>query len=351
MPLNCSTEIRIFADICKHHLLNMPVLSDEFKSEAWVHEMIEDWKIKHSLICWNEKNIATIYGSESPPVLSIESHLKQRKPSLSEASVAAYATRLRKIASLCGCEFTPGFLIQRREDINKWLGAQYKTVNRRSYYTAIVAYLDDENYESIHEGLRTEITKVDQTAAKSPKMEKNWITLEEIETVKQSVDLQGKALISLYEECPLRNDVAEMEVISLCDYSEKIKFGNVNFYVKRPNGTAFLHLEKYKTKNAYGVKTIELVGKTIACVDMWLAISPNPQYLFLNSRNGPVSRNGLTKLFNRYFKNTGKCVSTTIFRHVVVSSIVDPVPITDERVELAHKMGHSIAQQQLYAKF
>ena len=66
-----------------------------------------------------------------------------------------------------------------------------------------------------------------------------------------------------------------------------------------------------------------------------------------------MSPNGLTKLFNRVFKSTGRKISTTMFRHVVLSGEFgeDYKKHKESKAEKADHMCHSLSQQAKYIKF
>jgi hypothetical protein len=376
MSKHTNNEFKLFAAIAKNHLSS--INADGFPIQEWIEEMTSDWVKKksnapeHTTLDWVEQKTEDLKeeehetetdtdcsdSEEEGGVFSLTETLKYFKPKLKPASIEAYRQSLLRVhMALFGTVEMQSleWLVNEQSEVIEHLATFKSLQTRRGYYTAICAvYMNSkyDKYVEIHEDLKSQLTKIDNSGVKSERMEQNWITMGDIDDAIEKADLQGKALIQMYRECPLRNDVAEMEVL---DFPSLIK-GRCdlknNCYVRQIDGNSFLHLVKYKTDGKYGPKRIDLSEKATQMCEEWLATSPNPKFLFLNTKNDPVSRNNLTKMFNRYFAFTKKKVSSTIFRHVIVSSLLPPVDpeVKAQQIELADKMCHSLPQQALYAK-
>ena len=62
-----------------------------------------------------------------------------------------------------------------------------------------------------------------------------------------------------------------------------------------------------------------------------------------------MTSNGLTKYLNKTFEPSGKNnISSSMIRHIFITDKFPPQ--LKEKEEVASKMGHSVAQQELYAK-
>ena len=70
--------------------------------------------------------------------------------------------------------------------------------------------------------------------------------------------------------------------------------------------------------------------------------------LLFNSKNEPMTANGLGKELKKTFESSGKNISVNMLRHIYIS---EKYPNKDdEKKEDAQKMGHSIEMQGKYSK-
>ena len=225
------------------------------------------------------------------------------------------------------------------------------------------------------------------TNMKSEKIQKNWISVQELKATVEA--LKSKVLpaeaIDTYNEfralikylvllihvsMPLRNDLACAKLFlstkrtygsPLTSPSKKkglegnaVPFNEI--IINKSKKTAQLILNDYKTAGTYGQKVLDFPPEIAKEIIKWypVIIRMSPKAWLIPDRDDPekcISRVTYTKLFNSIFSDTGKKVSTTQIRRTIVSDVVKPEPNeTKKLAELANLMGHSIDTQNKYAK-
>ena len=231
-----------------------------------------------------------------------------------------------------------------------------KLPTRKNYIAAILVALSSEKspndkliekYRNHLDILAVEYNKKIKSHEKSEKLEKNWVTMKELEdivkrykreikernldkkdTFKQSNDLRSnKKDLDLYQKYlvgslytilpPLRNDYANMKVITFKEY-ENIEDKKNNYLVIVSKSKKFFSFGAYKTSEVYGIKTLDIPRNLNNIINKWLERNKTGFFL-INTKNEPLSENGLTKFLYKTFEDTGKKISSTIIRHVYLS--------------------------------
>lgn len=226
------------------------------------------------------------------------------------------------------------------------------------------------------DNLVEEVNNQYSTNMKSEKIEKNWISVQELKATVEA--LKSKVLpaeaIDTYNEfrslikylvllihvsMPLRNDLACAKILLTNQISKSNDGENreINkIIINKSKKTAQLVLNDYKTAGTYGQKILDFPPDIAKEIIKWypVIIRMSPKAWLIPDREDPdkcISRVTYTKLFNSIFSDTGKKVSTTQIRRTIVSDVVKPKPNeTKKRAELANVMGHSVDTQNKYAK-
>ena len=252
-----------------------------------------------------------------------------------------------------------------------------KLPTRKNYISAVLVALgtDKEKNEKLIEQYRNkldlhsaEYNEAISSHQKSDKLEKNWATMAELRTI---VNMYGKELkmkniynneelsnkeFDLFQQYlvgslytmmpPVRNDYANMKVISFKDY-DKLKDKKNNFLVIVGKNKKFFSFGAYKTEETFGVMTVPIRPAVNKILNDFLKHNTSG-YLLLNKKREPLSDNGLTKLLNKTFSPTGKKISSTVIRHVYLSEKYADVEAEKEKDSAA--MMHSMSTQQDYIK-
>ena len=120
-----------------------------------------------------------------------------------------------------------------------------------------------------------------------------------------------------------------------------------NYLVVQNKSRKFFSIGNYKTSTSYGVVVIDVKSSLNSVLNTWLKFNDTGMFL-LNKNKSAMTHNGLTKFIQRTFEPTGKVISSSLIRHIHISTYLNPK--LKEREELAKDMGHSLSQQELYAK-
>ena len=304
----------------------------------------------------------------------------QESRDIKEKSINAYITSLKKIHNYIddGSDFDSlKFLDSKKfKEVLEFLDT-LKLPTRKNYIAAILVALSSEKspndkliekYRNHLDILAVEYNKKIKSHEKSEKLEKNWVTMKELLDIvkrykreikernlliketfnKKDLDLYQKYLVgSLYTILPpLRNDYANMKVITFKEY-ENIEDKKNNYLVIVSKSKKFFSFGAYKTSEVYGIKTLDIPRNLNNIINKWLERNKTGFFL-INTKNEPLSENGLTKFLYKTFENTGKKISSTIIRHVYLSDKYKNV--NEEKAKVASQMMHSVAEQNNYIK-
>jgi hypothetical protein len=155
---------------------------------------------------------------------------------------------------------------------------------------------------------------------------------------------------------PRRNQDYIMRVVSGSDYdklkdSEKL---NNNYLVVYGRNKKMFSFGDFKTKKKYGVQKYPVPSKLNSVINIWLKYNKGKEWLLYNNRGQKMSSNSLTKYLQKIFNTTGKNnIGATMIRHIFASyndDIKEYREAKEKAEKIAHKMGHSLNEQQNYVK-
>ena len=304
----------------------------------------------------------------------------QESRDIKEKSINAYIISLKKIHNYIDDESdfdSLKFLASNKfKEVLEFLDT-LKLPTRKNYIAAILVALSSEKspndkliekYRNHLDILAVEYNKKIKSHEKSEKLEKNWVSMKELLDIvkrykreikernldkkdtfqKKDLDLYQKYLVgSLYTILPpLRNDYANMKVITFKEY-ENIEDKKNNYLVIVSKSKKFFSFGAYKTSEVYGIKTLDIPRNLNNIINKWLERNKTGFFL-INTKNEPLSENGLTKFLYKTFEDTGKNISSTIIRHVYLSDKYKD--INEEKAKDAAQMLHSVGEQDNYIK-
>jgi hypothetical protein len=305
------------------------------------------------------------------------------KRDIRESSLNAYIFNINKLHKLMFDKNVESLdFLKKKDDVMKAIESK-KLSTRKSYLASVVVSLmatdSDEDlikfYRNEMEDLAKKFNQEMVTQRKSETQDKNWVSLERLRKVmrkyrnelnekkifqkdkdkltNKEFDLLQKWVVSslyiLDDNPPLRNDYL-MKVISQKDYDKltEDQKKKQNYLVNKSRNNKTFSLGEYKTAGKYGTKLIPVGKKLNSVLNIWLKFNTSGN-LLLNSKKEPMTSNGLTKYLNKVFEPTGKNnISSSMIRHIFITDKFPPK--LEEKQEVADKMGHSVSQQELYAK-
>lgn len=272
-----------------------------------------------------------------------------------------------------------------------------KANTRKTRLASIVVALklDDDNkklieqYSDLMYSSIKEYNNFIKKNKKSDYQKENWASLEDLKNVwnvlkrevyadnlhkpsKKIADKSEKEILqkwlvaSLYILTkPRRNrDYALMKVIKEDDYKKLTdnERDSNNYLVFKNNRDMYFSIGDFKTNNYQengkmkktGIDIEKIPTKLKQVIRMWRKFNPDKDHLITNNRGKRMSANSLTKYLMKIFSKTGKKkISSTMLRHIFITEnpkLKEYRKHKKEAQKIADSMGHSLEEQQNYAK-
>jgi len=281
---------------------------------------------------------------------TLQDKIQKLKPNLKESSIKLYLTNLKKIYREIECE-------GRKEICN------FDNLDFLNDYDKVMKTLEDENSNTKKNRLIAVVVSLQATEAdkkliekyqksmlelaeqsnenykkqeKSDKQKENWVEYKDLVNLVNEMlkrikkhgilkkDVISKAEYNLLQEYivlrfylnfPLRNDLAEVKVISNKDEDNKI-----DNFLHVDGDKITLLLNDYKTAKTFGPQEYELDEKFSKIVRIFLKHNTSGWFITKTNRQDPISANGITKLLNRLFmRELDKKISTSMIRHITAT--------------------------------
>ena len=307
---------------------------------------------------------------------------------ISKNSLNIYSKNLSKLAKdLTGKEWENASFLKKYDDVIKHL-EDMSLSTRKNYLASILVGLSPQGrgkYEKGYEKVAKQYTDYLTSQAKeyenqiieqkkSAKQQGKWVSKEALDKVRKTYanaikklgytqkskefrkgkekrhqELIQKYLVaSLYLlHPPRRNSYANMKIISNSAFN-KLPNGEKddnNYLVVVSRNNKFFSFGDYKTKKQYGVQKITVDKGLNSVLNLWTNFNES-EHLLLDSRGNKMTTNGLTKFLYKVFEPTGKKISSTMIRHIVLTDKYGDESGYKEKLETAKAMGHSVEEQQ-----
>ena len=317
---------------------------------------------------------------------SLKDKIKNLKPNLKDSSVNLYLTNLKRIYREIECE-------GRKEAI-----CNFDNLNFLDDFDRVMESLADENTNTTKNRLIAIVVSLQATKAnpklvekytkemielanqsnenyrrqeKTEKQKENWVNYEDLVRLanemlgrlkKHSILskeeltraeynlLQEYIVLRFYLSFPLRNDLADVRIIS--DKSEDDKKDN---FLLVDGENISLILNDYKTAKTFGPQEYNIDKKFSKIIRIFLKHNKSGFFITKSNRTEAITPNGITKLLNRLFKRElDKTISTSMIRHITAShdrkndKTLAELELLKKKVE--KKYLHSDSTNQLYRK-
>lgn len=297
--------------------------------------------------------------------------ISDARPNIKESSLKMYSQNLKKILG-DSKDYKP--LLKIEEIKNKLEDKSDNT--KRNYYNSIIVLLQAEKaqpkilrkYESERDELNDRYDKIQSSGQMTEKDKNNFVELSELKDMlikmKKEITLKklhkkplekfskedkelydGYFLFSSYLALPLRNDLADVEIITKHEYNEMNDEDkeNKNFLVLQSGKgkTYFLSLNNYKTNKKYKEKIIPIPKELMYTYKQYVAKQRPFKYLITTRKSEKVSRNYFTQFLQKISKKyLDKNISTTLLRKIILSDKF--AELNKEKEKMAHITGHSV---------
>lgn len=299
--------------------------------------------------------------------------VRDRRPNLRDTSVNSYALSLRAIAPEAAADL----------DFLKDTGAvlsrlEYKPTTRKNHLNAAVVVLQglgDDEFKSaakVYEARRDKYQEqyLDQTKArkKTASQEKNWVEWPAYEamvdsmrgdvrwrgamTPGQAMKFQDYLVALLHETFPVRNDFANLKVVSRRAWNNMTDEGKGerNYVLVGSGGHPYRFIfNHYKTSAKYGRRELKVERPQLTkAIRRWLAHRAGEDFL-VNRKGAALNGNGITKILGRVGqRELGRTLGSSLLRHSYLSHKYQGV--NEEKEKDADMMMHSVATQNDYIK-
>ena len=325
-----------------------------------------------------KKNLIVKYKN-----MDIVEEIKKERPSLSEGTIKAYTSNLRKLhEKITGKKDIENLDFLKSPDVVLEKIDKLLTNTQKNYLVAVVVILqtNKQKYKDLIEIYQKKIKNMQEAVndkydenEKSSKQANNWADYQDILkllkklkketkpllekdpenlTQKEKDLIQNYLVVYLYsgKAFPIiRNDFADMKIVNESDERDDDK----NYFVVKKKGLPYFQLNEFKTKKYQGEKIIPIKDLELRkLINKWAKIT-NTGYLLINvSNNSPMKANGISKYLQKiYLKNLNKKISTSLLRSIFITNKYDKNLSQKEKKNLAENMGHSKnTAEQVYNK-
>ena len=316
--------------------------------------------------------------------MSLREQITQKRPGIKSNTVDSYLTYLNKVYKLTGGEGKAPVSTAWLKDASKITSAlsTYKSTTKKNFYNAIVVVLgatgaDAElitEYGGRRDREHQKYEEMVKSHRKTDRQEKNWVELSEIDAIlkqykrraneiykkkhgnpaKDYAILQEYIILLTYRNIPMRNDVANMRVVTPLEYKHipAATREEHNYLVGSARVPFHFQINEYKTKKSFGKRRVNIPKPVNREIRKWLRVNTSGYFLTNSTRKEPISPNGITKLLTKIFQeHTGKNVSTSMIRHIYLSDkYKDDIKTDAAKEKDAHMMAHSLKMQKDYVK-
>jgi len=282
---------------------------------------------------------------------TLQDKIQKLKPNLKESSVKLYITNLKKIYREieCGgrkeqiCSFDNLDFLNDYDKVMKTLEDENSNTKKNRLIAVVVTLQATEADKKLIEKYQKSMIELAEQSnenykkqEKSDRQKENWVEYKDLVNLTNEIlkrikkhdilkkDVISKAEYNLLQEYivlrfylnyPLRNDLAEVKVISSKDEDNK----KDNFLLVTPDKITLL-LNDYKTVRTFGPQEYELDDKFSKIVRIFLKHNTSGWFITKTNRQDPISANGITKLLNRLFlRELDKKISTSMIRSITAS--------------------------------
>lgn len=178
-------------------------------------------------------------------------------------------------------------------------------------------------------------------------LQKQCEGIDTIATPKKYEMLQTLLVLCLYTEIPpRRNDYALMDfVLQELDMTDK----DHNYYVSETRKFVF---NVFKTQKEHGVQIFDVPDELAERIEfvVRMRLLDNRRVPLLINQNG-IRINAVSAITRMLTKAFGHTMGTTALRHIYIAhKFPTLIEDTEERVDVANRMAHSLSQQVEYIK-
>jgi integrase len=294
----------------------------------------------------------------------IAQRVLEKKPDLAKNTIKTYVSLLSSVwTAKNGAEpFEWDWYEKSVPEVIEFVLAMNKpNTSKKTIMIALLAVTGDERYKEEILKLNVPIREEELKQEKTEKQSENWIEYPEVKKVVD--EYAAKALPLLKKGNPLSADerMTVQNYIILClttgiyipprRSEDWVSMKTLTVRGKQVPEFNFIRNKQfnfvsYKTAKKYGEQIVPIPPALFKIIQQWKKIN-NSDWLLSREDGSKMENYTLTKILNSIF---GKKVSTSMLRHIFLSSELGDVPELQKLNDLATKMSHSINTQLSYIK-
>lgn len=295
----------------------------------------------------------------------ISKRIRDNRPNISDSTVKTYTSLLSNMFYREHSRDEPLDMSYFTNETNIMSILEDKAPTTRKTYLAAIVVLNGKDHvnEFIEKQMREDSNETDRimsSQTKSKKQKDNW---EEYDSIKQlQTTYETEALKILNSKTKTLHDHEQellnkymMLTLSSGVYFPPRRSEMVYIKVKDPDTKTDNYIDmktdeivynRYKTAKTYGSQTVKFGVPFKSILKKYLAKTSGQTYLL--ERNGrPYTANQITRELNTIF---GKKISTSMLRHIYLSSLYKDIPALNRMKEIAREMGHDLPSALEYVK-
>lgn len=295
--------------------------------------------------------------------------------SASDSSIRTYVTNIEKLYRDLGLDVDNGNYkeLEKTDKVFELLDGQEMSFNTyKNKLSSIITYLlsngvDKKIVTKYSEKVDALSAKIDRNKEKMEWNDKEQKNKEDINVLKEYIKTMKNKLpptinkyIDLYKymlyivgafhlEYPLRNELCDARIYNRVEFDKLNKTDHeVNYIIlDTKKVSASVILNKYKTSKTYNTIEFDIDDKPLCqtFIKYYTALKKilsdeeyKNHWLLFKTDMSKLNRNEYTKFMQRVFEGTGKRISSSLIRKIVLSSVY-PV---EKMKALSKIMGHSI---------
>jgi len=282
----------------------------------------------------------------------MEKMLKKNKPNLSQSSISTYKSQMRNL--MRSMKTSMSYILKNPKKTISFLEDKNKNT-RKSILAMLVSLTNSNDYRKammdLDGQMRSSIDPQDKTA----KQKENWEEWQNIKnqyatmykrilplmkksslSTKEKDEVVDTILLGLYVAIPPRRS-ADYALMKVRNYNE----GEDNYLKKNK-----FYFNKFKTAKHYGKQDVAIPPTLKKLITNFNEKHDN-DYLLFTKENKPLTSVRITNRLNKIF---GKKISSTMLRHIYLSSVYKDIPALKEMEQRAEDMGHSLDEALRYVK-
>jgi hypothetical protein len=302
---------------------------------------------------------------------------------LRDSSLRSYMSSLRQMRKMADPAYKGEMLgdcgfLSNYETIFEVLNKLPLTSKKNKLTAALVALkscgADEELINAYQSELKASSEKYSEFLVKQQKTKAqadNWVNADELRNTLANLEaktktfikrdelsasendlFQQRVILATYLIFPLRNDFADMRMLTRKELSEvpREEQEENNYLVKSGRKFAF-HMNQFKNVGRIGRKILPVNDRELSMLlTAWWRLNTTGWFLTTYNRQNPMSPNGLTKYLQKIFKHTGKQISSSMIRHILISEEMEGEPTIAEQEKRSERFLHSKGIHAVYRK-